>query len=65
MINCTHELVEWEQCDEAMHCLGSACRSCRYVELRECHHQTRCRVDFCGVDPVFEEVATARPEPVP
>lgn len=43
MIYCTHSLIEWERHDEGMHCLGWVCRSCGYIELGECHHETWCR----------------------
>lgn len=53
MVGCSHELLEWEQKDEqAMHWLGWCCRHCRDVQIGECHHETWCRRDFCGSEPV-------------
>src|SRR6266496_237344 len=45
---CVHDLIEWEQSDEDMHCLGWICRACGYYEIGEYHHRTGCREDFCG-----------------
>lgn len=65
MIGCAHGLIEWEQHDEGMHSLGWVCRYCGYIVLGECHHETWCRADFCGAEPVVEEAVTTRSESVP
>jgi len=53
MVEYMHDLIEWEQQDEEMHCLGWICRTCGYLEIGEYHHQTCCRQDFCGTEPIF------------
>jgi hypothetical protein len=55
MENCVHELIECQQCEGEMHCLGWICRGCTYYEIGEYHHRTGCREDFCGDEPVPEE----------
>jgi hypothetical protein len=51
---CAHELLEWQEHEDEMHCLGWICRECRQVQLGECHHGSWCREDFCGAAPVAE-----------
>ena len=65
MIDCGHDLIEWEQQQEGMHALGWICRYCGYIELGESHHETWCRADFCGAEPVFEDAVTSRSGPAP
>jgi hypothetical protein len=59
MENCVHELIERQQADEDMHCLGWICRGCGYYEIGECHHRTGCREDFCGAEPISEGAVAA------
>jgi hypothetical protein len=54
MANCTHDLMEWQQQDQELHCLGWVCRDCCQLQIVEYHHQTWCRQDFCGASPTLE-----------
>jgi hypothetical protein len=62
VIECMHELIEWQQRDEEMHCLGWMCRSCRALQVGEYHHVSWCREDFCGVAVMSETALLSRPE---
>ena len=62
MLRCTHLSIELrEERADGMHCQGWSCRVCAHLALGECHHETWCRVDFCGADPLI----ALEPEPVP
>ena len=57
MAPCLHLEIEVnEELEGGMHCSGWLCRSCAYLAIGECHHQSWCRTDFCGVEPVVVEV---------
>jgi hypothetical protein len=53
MTDCRHDLLEWQQQDQGLHCLGWSCRFCGHQEVAEYHHQSWCRLDFCGAEPLF------------
>jgi len=52
---CEHEIVEWQQRDQGMHVVGWGCRWCSSPQAADYHHETRCRRDFCGADPVASD----------
>jgi hypothetical protein len=60
MCACQHEIVEWEQRDQGMHVVGWACRWCSSLRAADYHHETGCRPDFCGAEPVVSAEATVR-----
>ena len=56
MAMCIHEVIEFcEQHEDGMHCSGWVCLSCDHLATGECHHQSWCRQDFCGAEPVIVE----------
>lgn len=56
MASCTHREFEMrEQVEDDMHCSGWACLTCSHLANGECHHQSWCREDFCGLQPVLVE----------
>ena len=58
MTSCVHVEIEIkEELEGGMHCSGWICRSCDHLAVGECHHQSWCRTDFCGAEPVFAEPA--------
>jgi hypothetical protein len=61
---CAHDLIEWQQRDEDMHCLGWVCQHCGDLQVSEYHHESWCRVDFCGAVWSVEELRIKQPEPV-
>ena len=63
MADCVHDLMEWQHQDEEMHYLSWMCRTCGSVAIGECHHQTWCRVDFCGAEPAAEAQGARRLQP--
>jgi hypothetical protein len=57
MAACRHAQIELsEQREDGMHCSGWACTACGQLATGECHHQSWCRADFCGFDPIIVEV---------
>jgi hypothetical protein len=51
--SCEHPEIEvHEKVEDGMHWSGWACLSCDHLATGECHHQSWCREDFCGADPV-------------
>jgi hypothetical protein len=59
MDECVHELIECQQREGEMHCLGWKCRGCTYYEIGEYHHLTGCREDFCGAESISEGAVAA------
>jgi hypothetical protein len=55
MFACEHEIVEWQQRSQEIHVVGWACRWCSSPLAADYHHETSCRRDFCGADPVASE----------
>lgn len=56
MILCTHDLFEfYDLREDGMHCQGWVCKRCGHLATGECHHESWCRVDFCGAEPVTAE----------
>ena len=50
---CTHEMIDFREVHEDdMHCWGWSCESCGHLATGECHHESWCRQDFCGADPI-------------
>jgi hypothetical protein len=52
---CAHEVVEWQRRDGGMHVVGWLCRWCRDLRVVDYHHESGCRRDFCGAEPVAWE----------
>jgi hypothetical protein len=63
MFACEHEIVEWQQRDQEMHVVGWACRWCVRELAADYHHETWCRTDFCGADPITSEEIPVRLSP--
>ena len=57
MFACEHEIVEWQQRNQGMHIVGWACRWCSSLQAADYHHETGCRRDFCGADPIASDEA--------
>lgn len=57
MPSCSHEVIQLkDEVGDGMHCQGWTCQRCDHLAVGECHHQTWCRRDFCGADPVVATV---------
>ena len=53
MLPCVHEEIQLtEERSDGMHCQGWTCPRCQHLAVGECHHESWCRVDFCGADPI-------------
>ena len=56
-MECTHDRFEFrEEREHDMHCWGWVCLNCDHLATGECHHQSWCREDFCGAEPLSAEV---------
>jgi hypothetical protein len=61
MIACRHTRIRsCDQLDGDMHCTGCRCLECEQEITGECHHRTRCRLDFCGTQPTRPEAYAVR-----
>jgi hypothetical protein len=57
MAACRHLNIEIRELfDQSLHCSGWSCLSCDQLATGECHHQSWCRVDFCGAEPGLDTV---------
>jgi hypothetical protein len=63
MYACEHEIVEWQQQSQGMHVVGWSCRWCFCELAADYHHETRCRPDFCGADPITGDETPFRLSP--
>ena len=56
MPSCLHLSIEVrEVVEDDMHYSGWTCPSCNHLASGECHHQSWCRQDFCGAEPLLLE----------
>lgn len=63
MFPCDHEIVEWQQRSPGLHIVGLSCRWCQSSSAVDYHHESWCRVDFCGADPIYSEETLFRLSP--
>jgi len=56
MTPCLHLSIEIrETVEDDLDFSGWSCPNCSHLATGECHHQSWCRQDFCGAEPLLVE----------